>query len=132
MKPSREPLGHLELDVLQYVSDHHPISVRDVAAHFAAASGHARTTVLTVMERLRSKGHLSRRKLAGRQHYLPTVTKAELLDRMVGDFVDDVLGGEVSPFVAYLSRSPLLSPEEVRKLEQLLRRIESRQKQGET
>src|SRR5580698_5344956 len=107
MKPSREPLGHLELDVLQYVNDNHPISVRDVAAHFAEASGHARTTLLTVMERLRAKGHLSRRKLAGRQHYAPTVPKAELLSRMVGNFVDDVLGGSVSPFVAYLSQSPL-------------------------
>ncbi len=85
MKPSREPLGHLELDVLQYVSDHHPISVRDVAAHFAETSGQARTTVLTVMERLRAKGHLSRRKVGGRHHYTPTVPKAELLNRMVGE-----------------------------------------------
>jgi BlaI family transcriptional regulator, penicillinase repressor len=132
MKPSRDPLGHLELDVLRYVTDHHPISVRDVAAHFATTSGQARTTVLTVMERLRAKGHLSRRKVAGRHHYAPTVAKAELLNRMVGDFVDEVLGGEVSPFVAYLSQSPLLSPEEVKKLEQLLRRIESREKKDES
>ena len=132
MKPSREPLGHLELDVLQYVSDHHPISVRDVAAHFAETSGQARTTVLTVMERLRAKGHLARRKHAGRHHYTPTVPKAELLNRMVGDFVDEVLGGSVSPFVAYLSQSPLLSAEEVRKLEQMLRRIESREKKDES
>jgi len=127
MKPSREPLGPLELDVLQYVSDHHPISVRDVAAHFAETSGQARTTVLTVMQRLRAKGHLSRRKVGGRHHYTPTVPKAELLNRMVGDFVDDVLGGSVSPFVAYLAQSSLLSGDEVRKLEQLLRRIESRE-----
>jgi predicted transcriptional regulator len=132
MKPSREPLGHLELDVLQYVSDHHPISVRDVAAHFAETSGQARTTLLTVMERLRAKGHLTRRKVAGRHHYTPTVPKAELLSRMVGDFVDEVLGGSVSPFVAYLSQSPLLSAEESRKLEQLLRRIESRERKDES
>src|ERR1700722_10231773 len=131
MKPSREPLGHLELDILQYVSDHPPISVRDVAAHFAETSGQARTTVLTVMERLRAKGHLSRRKVAGRHHYTPTVPKAELLNRMVGDFVDEVLGGSVSPFVAYLSQSPLLSADETRKIEQLLRRIESREKKDE-
>ena len=132
MKPSREPLGHLELDVLQYVSDHHPISVRDVAAHFAETSGQARTTLLTVMERLRAKGHLTRRKVAGRHHYTPTVPKAELLSRMVGDFVDEVLGGSVSPFVAYLSQSPLLSAEESRRLEQLLRRIESRERKDES
>ena len=127
MSPSRESLGHLELDVLQYITDHHPVTVRDVAAHFAEASGHARTTVLTVMQRLRAKGYLTRRK-AGRLHlYTPTTGKAELLNRLVGDFVEDVLGGSVSPFVAYLTRSTLLSEDEVRKLNQLLKRIESRE-----
>jgi hypothetical protein len=37
------------------------------------------------------------------------------------------LGGSVSPFVAYLSRSSLLSDDEVRKLEQLLKSIELRE-----
>jgi predicted transcriptional regulator len=131
MTPSRDSLGHLELDVLRFVSDHHPISVREVAAHFAETSGQARTTVLTVMERLRAKGHLTRRKVAGRHRYSPTVPTAELLNRMVGDFVDDVLGGSVSPFVAYLTQSSLLNDDEARKLSQLLKRIESREKRGE-
>jgi BlaI family penicillinase repressor len=131
MSPPREPLGHLELDVLQYIADHYPITVREVAAHFAQTSGQARTTVLTVMGRLRAKGYLKRRKSAGLQRYTPTVPKAELLDRMVGDFVDGVLGGSVSPFVAYLTRSSLLNDDEVRKLEQLLKRIESREQGDE-
>jgi hypothetical protein len=46
----------------------------------------------------------------------------------VGEFVDGVLGGAVSPFVAYLTRSAHLSKDEVRKLEQLLGRIEAREK----
>jgi predicted transcriptional regulator len=128
MTPPRESLGHLELDVLQYVSDHHPISVREAATHFAETSGQARTTVLTVMERLRAKGHLTRRKVEGVHRYSPTISKAELLRRMVGDFVDDVLGGSASPFVAYLSQSSLLSDDEARKLARLLKQIESREK----
>src|ERR1700680_1482890 len=124
MPPAREPLGHLELDVLQYIADHHPITVREVASHFAQTSGQARTTVLTVMGRLRAKGYLKRRKSAGLQRYSPTIPKAVLLDRMVGDFVYGGLGGSVSPFVAYLTRSSILNDDEVRKLEQLLKRIE--------
>ena len=131
MSPAWEPLGHLELDVLQYIADHHPITVREVASHFANTSGQARTTVLTVMGRLRTKGYLKRRKSAGLQRYTPTIPKAELLDRMVGDFVDGVLGGSVSPFVAYLTRSSILNDDEVRKLEQLLKRIESREQGNE-
>jgi BlaI family penicillinase repressor len=131
MSPPREPLGHLELDVLQYIADHHPITVREVASHFANTSGQARTTVLTVMGRLRAKGYLKRRKSGGLHRYTPTIPKAELLQRMVGDFVDEVLGGSVSPFVAYLTRSSLLNDDEVRKLAQLLKRIESREQGDE-
>jgi len=130
MAQPRETLGRLELEVLQYVADHQPASVRDVATHFAETSGQARTTLLTVMERLRTKGYLRRRKIAGANRYTPTMAKAELLSRMVGEFVEDVLGGSASPFVAYLSRSSLLSDDEARKLEQLLQRIKSRE-QGE-
>lgn len=128
MAKPHEPLGRLELDVLRYVGDHHPVSVREVAAHFAATTGQARTTVLTVMERLRDKSYLKRRKRSGVHRYWPTISKADLLDRLVGGFVDDVLGGEVSPFVAYLTRSSLLSDDEARKLEQLLERLESRER----
>src|SRR5580692_5150435 len=127
MTPPRDPLGHLQLDVLQYIADHHPITVREVATRFAETSGQARTTVLTVMERLRAKGYLTRRKSGGVHRYAPTLTKSELLHQVVGDFVHDVLGGSVSPFVAYLTRSSLLNDDEIRKLEGLMRRIESRE-----
>ena len=127
----RDPLGHLELDVLQYIADHHPITVREVANRFAETSGQARTTLLTVMERLRAKGYLTRRKSRGVHRYWPTVSKTELLHQMVGNFVEDVLGGSVSPFFAYLTRSSLLSDDEVRRLEALLKRIEAREKRNE-
>ena len=128
MTPPKEPLGHLELSVLQYVADHPSITVREVAAHFAETSGLARTTLLTVMERLRLKGYLKRRKAGGAHQYTATISKTELLQQLVGDFVEDVLDGSVSPFVAYLTRSAGLSADEVRKLENLLKRIESREK----
>jgi len=128
MTPPRESLGRLELDVLQYVADHHPITVRAVAEHFAATSGHARTTVLTVMQRLRVKGYLVRRTVEGLQRYSPKIPKAELLHGLVGDFVDQVLGGSVSPFVAYLARSSQLTESELRKLEQIVKQIEARER----
>lgn len=131
MSPA-EPLGRLELDVLQHISDRHPITVREAAAHFAETSGQARTTVLTVMERLRVKGYLKRRKSAGVHRYSPTMSKADLLHQVVGGFIKDVLRGEVSPFVAYLTRSSLLNDDEVRKLEQLLKRLESRDRGAES
>lgn len=130
-KPT-EPLGRLELDVLRYIAERGPITVRDVAGHFAATSGQARTTVLTVMKRLRGKGYLTRRKVRGVHRYAPTIAIGELLNRLLREFVDEVLEGSVSPFVAYLARSPHLNDDEVRKLSQILKRMESREQKDKS
>src|SRR5436189_1921615 len=100
--PKGQNIGRGELEILQFVQEHHPITVREVADHFAETKGHVRTTILNVMERLRKKGYLSRRKRNGIFHYQPSVPKAELLKNLVHDFVQRTLGGSVAPFVAYL------------------------------
>ncbi len=125
--PPQEPLGRLQLEVLQFVTDQHPVSVREAAEHFAETSGQARTTVLTVLEKLREKGYLRRAKSRRIYRYSPTITKTELLRQLVGDFVDDVLQGSASPFVAYLSQTKKLTDDEARKLEKLLKQIERRE-----
>jgi predicted transcriptional regulator len=129
--PPQETLGKLQLDVLRFVTDQKSASVREVAQHFATTSGQARTTVLTVLEKLREKKYVRRAKSGGVYRYSPTISKPELLRQLVGDFVDDVLRGSASPFVAYLSQSKKLTADEARKLEQLLKQIENREQQGD-
>jgi predicted transcriptional regulator len=132
MSRRRASLGQAELEILRYVLDRHPVTVRDVAEHAAETTGHARTTVLTVMERLRKKGYLGRRKVGGVFQYRPKLRKGELLEHLIGDFVDRVLGGSVSPFVAYLAQSSDLADEELAHLKQLVRELEERQERGST
>lgn len=121
----RESLGKVELELLQAVDKLQPVSVRALADHLAAGAGPARTTVLTVLERLRKKGFLSRRKVDGVNHYSPRTAVAPLLQRLVGDFVRQMLGGSVSPFVAYLQNAERIAPEELAELKQLVERLES-------
>ena len=64
-----KPLGKGELEVLRLVRENHPVTVREVAQRVAESGGQARTTTLTVMERLRSKGYLRRRKVDGVNQY---------------------------------------------------------------
>ena len=103
------PIGRAELEILNYIHDHHPVPVRPVAQHISAPKGHTRTTVLNVISRLCGKGYLTRRRVNGVYHYSPSVAKADLLRRLVGDFVDKALGGSLSPFVAYLGRDAMVS-----------------------
>lgn len=130
MARNRETIGREEMQVLRYVADHHPVSVREVADHVAATSGKARTTVLTVMERLREKGYLVRRKKGGVYRYSPKRSHAEVLRGLVADFVREALGGSVSPFVAYLAGRVDLDDEELRDLVRLVADLEARRAGG--
>lgn len=123
MKPN-PPVGRVELEILRYVSEHHPIKVGLVAAHFTETKGYVRTTVLNMMERLRAKGYLKRRKEGGVYRYSPRMPKAELLRGMVRDFVDSTLSGSVSPFVAYLTEEADISDRELAVLKQWVDELE--------
>jgi predicted transcriptional regulator len=129
MAQQRYPLGQVQLEVLQYICDHHPVRVNDVATHFAETSGKARTTILTVMEKLREKGYLRRRKRNGTYHYAPRYAKADLMMGIVQRFVEESLGGSVSPFIAYLAESGKLSESEVARLRRLARELEAREEE---
>src|SRR5687767_14858371 len=124
-------IGAAELEVLHFIQDHHPVTVRDVADHFGETKGQVRTTLLNVMERLRKKGFLTRKKAGGVFQYAPRVAKAELLSRLVRDFVDRTLGGSVAPFMAYLVRDANLSEADLRELKHIVQELEDASKDGE-
>jgi len=115
-------LGEQESDLLRFIGDRGgPVTVRDVAADWGGPRGLARTTVLTMMERLRKKNFLTRAPGDGAAlEYLPTQPKSDLMRSMVQDFIQNKLGGSVSPFVAYLTESTDLTDAELADLRQLV------------
>lgn len=114
---ARASLGEQELEVLRFVTDHAPVTVREVAQQYGEPRGLARTTLLTVMENLRGKGYLTRRKGTHAFEYLAVVSRAELLGGLVRDFVQNTLKGSVSPVSAYLAGAADVSDEELAELE---------------
>src|SRR3954466_2608090 len=130
--PKAQNIGRAELEILQFVQERHPITVREVADHFAQTKGHVRTTILNVMERLRKKGYLKRQKTAGMFRYSPQQEKTEFLQRMVREFVDKALGGSVTPFVAYLAQKPKISDAELSELKQLVRNLDQQRTKEKT
>lgn len=117
----RKPLlGELEMEVLNYVADHHPISARQVADQFGEPRGLARTTILTVLENLRTKEYLTRCKQGSVFLYEPGAARNDLLKNLVQKFVESSLGGSVSPIVAYLGQTKQISDEELIELQRLV------------
>jgi predicted transcriptional regulator len=124
-------VGDQELAVLRYVAEHGPVTVGEVAERYGEAQGLARSTILTVMERLRKKGHLTRRKVEGVFQYSSPVPASELLRGVVGDFVQRSLAGSLSPFVTYLAEAEDVSEEELQQLQDVVARLQSRKQRKE-
>lgn len=126
MSPKRP--GEQELALLTWLAEHPAITVGEVADRYGAERGLARSTVLTMMERLRKKGHLTRRRVQGVFRYSAGAGPEDVLRDAVGTFVERTLGGSLSPFVAYLAESAEVTPEELSELERLVARLQSRSK----
>jgi predicted transcriptional regulator len=126
MADRKAALGSTEIEILRYIGDHHPISVGEAAGYVAETTGQARTTVLTIMERLRRKGYLTRKQVKGVYRYSPKIPKNDLLRGLVKDFVKTTLGGSMSPFVAFLSEG-LISEEDMETLKRVVHEMETRQ-----
>lgn len=126
---TRKTIGDQELALLQWVARRGGASVGEAAEGFGADRGLARSTVLTMMERLRKKGHLSRRKVASVYRYTSPVPAGEVLRGVVESFVEQTLGGSVSPFVAFLAESGEVTEEELDELEALVARLQEKRKE---
>src|SRR6476660_2549558 len=118
-------LGEQELEVWRFIAQHAPVTGRAVVEQFAHERGLARTTVLTVIERLRKKGYLTRRRREGVFHYSPRVPAAEVVQGLVRQFVEKTLAGSVSPLVAYLGRARKLSDQELAELQRLVEELKA-------
>lgn len=127
---SKPSIGDQELALLQYLAEHQPASVGEVAAGFGEPRGLARSTVLTMMERLRGKAFLRRKQVDGVYRYSPATGPGEVMRSAVGQFVQNTLKGSVSPFVAWMSERAEVSESELAELEALVSQLQSRRKES--
>lgn len=128
---TRGSIGDQELALLHWLARCGGATVGEAAEGFGAARGLARSTVLTMMERLRGKGRLTRRKVEGVYRYSSPASPTEVLHGVVASFVEQTLGGSVSPFVAYLTKGGEVSQDELEELEALVARLQSQREKEE-
>jgi predicted transcriptional regulator len=127
MKP--KSIGDQELALLQYIADRGGATVGQAAEEYGAPRGLARSTVLTMMERLRQKAHLTRQQVNGVYQYSSPAATGEVLRDVVRSFVEKTLGGSVAPFVNYLTEEAEVSDSELAELEGLVAKLQSKRKE---
>ena len=129
----RKTIGDQELALLQYIAEQGDASVGEVAAAFGESRGLARSTVLTMMERLRAKAYLQRKQVGGGVgvfRYSTTARQDDVVRNAVGSFVEKTLQGSVSPFVAWMSQRTEVSDNELAELEALVATLQSKRKEA--
>lgn len=122
MQKSR--LGEQESALLAWVAANAPTGVAQIVAGWGTPNGLARTTVTTMLERLRAKGYVQREKQGASFVWSPQGEHATQLRGIVGRFVERTLGGSLDPFVAYLSDADL-SEEQKAQLRALVERLDN-------
>ena len=128
---TEQSIGEQELALLRHLADEGAATVGEVAERFGAPRGLARSTVLTVMERLRRKGYLTRQSVDGVFRYAARRSSDDVMRGLVRRFVEKSLDGSVAPFVAYLSETPSLSDAQLDELQDIVDRLRSdRDRQG--
>lgn len=121
---SHKSIGDQELALLRFISDRTEATVAEAVEGFGQPRGLARSTVLTMMDRLRRKGHLSRRAIDGVYHYAPRTHHSTAVRQAITTFVARTLGGSISPFVTYLAEREDISDAELAELETLLETLQ--------
>lgn len=119
-------IGRQELEVLRFIAENPGVTVTEVAEAVGEPKGLHRNTVLNVMERLRKKGHLTRKKIQGLFRYSSAKPREELLGGLVDDFVDNALGGSVMPLVEFLTRRAPLTDDQAEELRRLVDGLEDK------
>lgn len=111
-----------ELEIMHEVWRLEQATVRDVYEALRERRKVAYTSVMTMMKILEQKGHLKRKQEERAYVYRPARPRAQVLRRMVRDFVDRVFQGAAKPLMVHLVEDSRLSPEDLAEIRRLLRK----------
>ena len=122
------PVSDAELDVLKVLWQHGPATVREVEAHLRKRRRRwAYTTILTLLSRLREKGHVAADKSGTAHVFRAAVTREQLLRDGLTDLADRICDGTASPLVHALVQGSSLTPTDIADLRKLLDKLERKE-----
>jgi len=114
-------LSDSEWAVMKVLWDGGRMATGDVYSQLTDTRDWAYSTVKTLLRRMVAKGWLDAQRVGNSYLYRPAVPRERAVRRAVSEFSSRVLDGLLTPFVAYYVEERDLTPEELSKLENIIR-----------
>jgi predicted transcriptional regulator len=124
MKKQKRKLTDTELEIMHVVWELDGGTVRQVHELLNKQRPLAYTTVMTMMNILEEKGHLTRRKEGRAYRYEPVRPKNQVISGMVDDFVGRVFEGSAAPLVVSLVKDKKISKKDLDEIARMIRETE--------
>ena len=124
MKKPKGKLTDTELEIMHVVWELDGGTVRQVYEILNQQRPLAYTTVMTMMNILEEKGHLTRRKEGRAYRYQPVRPKSQVISGMVDDFVGRFFEGSAAPLVVSLVKDKKISKKDLDEIARMIRETE--------
>ncbi len=124
MKNDGSKLTDAELEIMHVVWELDGGTVRQVHERLNQQRPLAYTTVMTMMNILEEKGHLTRTKEGRAYRYEAVRPKSQVISGMVDDFVGKVFEGSARPLVLSLVKDRKLSEKDLEEIARMIREVE--------
>jgi predicted transcriptional regulator len=115
-------LGELESKVMKVVWDKCSCSAQDVLVALESDKKYAYTTIGTILDRLRQKGLLTRKRQGRFFSYKPTISQEEFTERITRDVLAGLLKDEERPILSTFVDLLSDNKELLKELKDLLKR----------
>lgn len=115
-----EPLGDLQLQVMEIIWRRGRASVADVHAELAGRRKIAYTTVLTTLRALERRGMVVHEQVGKAYVYQPAVDRPSYAAATVEKLVDDLFAGQKEQLLCHLLGKERIGPGELEEIRRLL------------
>ena len=129
MPPAPPPVSDAELEVLKVLWEHAPLTVRQIETLFRRRKNRwAYNTILTLLSRLRAKGHVAQERAATGAAFLfrAAVSRQDLVGQGLTALADRMCDGTASPLMQALVQGNRLSAQEIAVLRKMLDQMQER------
>ena|SRR6185312_5928781 len=122
MARPKQDMTDAEQAILDHLWQHGQASIRQITdSLYPADPGPIRyATIQKQLERMETKGLVTRDRTSFVHVFAPAVTREDLISRKLQTVVDNLCGGSLVPLLSQLTRARKLSPKERKALRDLL------------